>query len=152
MKNYTVKDIERFWKYVVVSSSEECWEWVGAHFGSGRPSFKYNCKPMLAYRFSFWIHTGHWPGGLCVCHSCDNFNCVNPKHLWLGTQKDNIHDATIKGHRATKLTENEVRKIRGQYDAGDITMAKLAEEYNVCPATVCLIVNNKRWKHIIRKE
>lgn len=85
---------ERFWKYV--EKTDSCWLWTGARSGD-RGWIWYNKRYQLAYRVSFQMLKGQIPGGLFVLHSCDNGLCVNPDHLFLGTQKDNIQDAWKKG-------------------------------------------------------
>lgn len=83
----------RFWKYVDKKGENECWEWNRSKYpnGYGRIGKHY------AHRFSWILTNGEIPNGLHVCHSCDNPPCVNPKHLWLGTVADNMHDRDSKG-------------------------------------------------------
>ncbi len=164
MKTYTVKDIERFWTKVGVAGKgayytglpeykDECWEWQGAR-SNGYGVF-YCFGRIYAHRFSFWIHTGVHPGDLGCCHSCDNPSCVNPAHLWLGTQAQNIHDAVSKGRMArgekqgfSKLTEAQVLKIRKRYAAGSVTQKRLAKDYGIDRSTVGYIVRRDCWTHI----
>lgn len=93
---------ERFWKFVLKPDTEDgCWTWVGgtttAGYGiigaGGR-----NGASLLAHRVSWEIHNGPITDGLFVCHHCDNPSCIRPSHLFLGTQKDNLQDASRKGH------------------------------------------------------
>ena len=76
-----------------VIKTDYCWEWTGLKYPSGYGRF---CKK-YAHRFSYEIHKGEIYNNLKVCHSCDNPSCVNPEHLWLGTQKDNVQDRDKKG-------------------------------------------------------
>jgi hypothetical protein len=93
--------IERFFKYV--HKTKSCWFWIGAKHGGGVPGHPeigvilYEKRYQSAHRVSWKIHNGSIPKGLCTLHRCDNSLCVNPKHLFLGTQKDNIQDAWKKG-------------------------------------------------------
>jgi hypothetical protein len=97
----TNKDKQRFWDKV--RKTKGCWDWVGRKNNSGYGYFSLNNKIQGVHRFSWLIHNGSIPKGMCVCHYCDNKICVNPKHLWLGTHKDNMKDMVIKG-RSSHLT------------------------------------------------
>jgi hypothetical protein len=96
----------RFWSKVAVASDDECWTWLagcnkqgyGTISRGGRDS-----ENLLAHRASWEILRGPVPDNLCVLHTCDNPACVNPKHLFLGTRKDNLEDMTRKGRRAYGL-------------------------------------------------
>lgn len=86
-----------------VDTSGDCWEWTGskAH-GYGRLKVGKKGRSLLAHRYSWHLHTGDDPGPLFVCHTCDNPSCVNPDHLFLGTQGDNIRDAQKKGRLSAR--------------------------------------------------
>lgn len=82
---------DTFDKYVLKLDTG-CWEWTGyREKGYGR------FRGQLAHRIAYKRATGRDPGSLFVCHVCDNPPCVNPEHLWLGTNRDNQSDASIKG-------------------------------------------------------
>jgi hypothetical protein len=80
-----------------VEKSDSCWIWVGAKTSNGYGSIGVNGKSMSAHRYSYQLHNGAIPNGMVICHTCDIRLCVNPAHLWAGTQKENLHDMFKKG-------------------------------------------------------
>lgn len=150
----TVK--ERFLENVVLIPFHTCQEWVGGKFNDGYGSFYMNKKNYRAHRASWEITNGAIPREMQVLHRCDNPGCVNPKHLFLGTQDDNIKDMvikkrgrshTLKGEACTtaKLTQRQVNEIRLQYKNGGITCKQLGNKYGVSEGNIGLIINNKTW-------
>ena len=94
--NQTIE--ERFWSKVDIHSEDECWIWKGAMTSRKYGSFFYLGKMQPSHRISWMLHNNQIiPKTMYVCHSCDTPLCVNPKHLFLGTQKDNIQDCVKKG-------------------------------------------------------
>lgn len=92
------KDQVRFWSKVAVSDQDSCWLWKASTDGRGYGSFYFNGRSMKAHRFAWMtLHNKPFPHGLSGCHSCDNPSCVNPHHVWPGTQKENALDALRKG-------------------------------------------------------
>ncbi len=90
---------ERFWQKVKRCGDDECWLWQAVTNQDGYGLVRYPGRPhmMGAHRASWLLHNGDVPADLEVLHRCDNPPCVNPAHLWLGTQVDNIHDMCAKG-------------------------------------------------------
>lgn len=92
---------ERFDRYVD-KEHRECWAWLGATAGTmGYGRFWLNRGVVQAHRFSYERYVGPIPMGMLVLHRCDNPKCVNPDHLFLGTDFDNLHDAMRKGRADT---------------------------------------------------
>lgn len=91
------RTIRRFW--AKVSRGPGCWEWTGSRnpvngYGQFHPTKHTNYR---AHRFAYEVSVGPIPPGMLVMHACDNRRCVNPAHLSLGTQLDNMRDAVAKG-------------------------------------------------------
>ena len=103
-----------------VNPQTDCWEWTGSNNAKGYGQLRINWKLRYAHRVSYELYRGKIPEGMYVCHRCDNRKCVNPDHLWLGTQKDNLQDMMLKGRRVylsensptAKLSIEQVRKIK----------------------------------------
>lgn len=90
----------RFDMYSVRVPWTGCWIWTGAINGGGYGSMCYRGRRDGAHRFSWEYHNGQSiPEGMRVLHKCDMPSCVNPEHLFLGTQSDNQIDAQTKGRR-----------------------------------------------------
>ncbi len=144
---------ERFWDKV--DKSGECWEWQGAmnSNGYGRPSI--NGKREYTHRLSWVLTNGEIPDGLHVLHKCDNPPCVNPDHLFLGTQAENNADKVSKGRQPkgemlpqSVLSEEEIIEIRRRYSSGGIYQKDLAVIFDVSQPHICDIINRKKWQHI----
>jgi hypothetical protein len=90
--------LQRFNKKYVINEVTDCWDWTAALNNIGYGMFRFSSKGMrTAHRVSYELFNGPIPAGLAVCHTCDNPICVNPKHLWVGTLKDNAQDMVAKG-------------------------------------------------------
>lgn len=140
----------RFWKYVSKVDGD-CWLWSGTKNANGYGVLGINKKMFLAHRFSFELHKGKIPKGYCICHSCDVPACVNPKHLWSGTLKQNSIDMAKKGRfskNLRKLTLEKVLKIRRLDQGKKLSQRDLGLMFGVTKSTISFIVNKKTWKYI----
>jgi len=145
---------ERFEEKFVVDEETGCWNWTASLRGSdGYGGFSIGKKRLRANRASWLIYCSEIPDGLCVCHSCDNPLCVNPDHLFLGTQQDNMTDKVNKGRQQNskgeqngraKLTEKQIINIINDHRK----QKEIAKDYNVCQQHVSLIKKGKSWKHL----
>lgn len=137
----------RFWRHVTPSEHpDECWLWQGKRNSYGYGSLSVDKgSSMPAHRVSFEIHHGPIPLGMSVCHSCDNPPCVNPAHLFLGTQRDNMADMAAKQRSGgRRLTEADIRAIRMDPRNG----AEVAAEWGITRTSVHHIRRRKTWKWV----
>jgi len=151
--------MKRFWNKV--DKTKNCWEWRGAHNQKGYGRFHLESKTYSAHRISaFWA--GILPNlhsKLFVCHQCDNPSCVNPQHLFVGTQKDNMQDCIQKGRRISrgqqgvmhpkaKLLDQDILEMRSLYKQGNITYQNLGIRFHISKSQAYKIVNKRSWTHI----
>lgn len=92
-------DIPRFWNLVAIRDADDCWPWQ-AYTTNGRGRFQLKGRPVCAPRVAWTIANGTIPDDMHVCHHCDNPICVNPKHLFIGTNTDNVRDSVAKKRHA----------------------------------------------------
>jgi hypothetical protein len=122
----------------VLITATGCAEWQGfVTDGYGR--IQVGRVAMGAHRRAWEIFCGPIPPGLCVLHRCDNPRCVNPDHLFLGTDADNMRDAMLKGRKAVKIPTPTVEAALRSMTLGE-SQSSVAQRLGVDPSTV------SRWK------
>lgn len=148
----------RFWEKVAFlgAGPDDCWEWRGAKVPHGYGKIGVDGKMLIASRVSWELANWPIPDELWVLHHCDNPACVNPRHLFLGAQTDNMRDMDMKGRRSpnacgrgernghAKLTEPDVHKIRHLLKAGH-TQRKIASIFGVAHTSIGYISTGKCW-------
>lgn len=157
---------KRFWKLVKPYKNGKCWKWLGsinknsrANHGLGYAKFHMEPKHsrLNAHRISYILTKKRAiPAGMFACHSCDNPACVNPKHIWIGTNRDNQMDASKKGRSAkpfgelqanSKLNKSQVLKMREMANKG-ICQRRISEKFGISFQHVNKIIHRMRWAHI----
>ena len=138
-------------KYIPEPNSG-CWIWIRA---CHRQGYGWHCGE-LAHRFSFRKHHGVDPGEQKVLHRCDNPYCVNPDHLFIGSQEDNVLDCYRKNRHSqrhsdngnAKLTADDVRFIRSQPRTKYVCL-DLSKRFGVAHSTICGLRQSRRtWKNL----
>ena len=154
MKRPTTAEVARFFDKVNITKS--CWLWTGCTvWGYGQ--FGYCGKIIRVHRFSYELFVGPIGPGKMILHrrECDNRNCVNPHHLYMGTAADNMRDMRIWGDVAkgeknmqSKLSEDDVISIRKIYKSGEKNYKELAAIYGVDQSQIGNIVRRVYWTHL----
>ena len=148
---------ERFESSYELEPNTGCWLWTGFLVGHGKFKYagiKHQRKILKGHRLSWEFHRGVIPRGLHVCHHCDTPPCVNPDHLFVGTNSDNMQDMIRKGRQVrvqgeqmptSKLTRAAVRvicRLRGR-----VLQSRIGEMFGISDSLVSMILSGRRWAH-----
>lgn len=153
---------DRFDQYHQRDPVTGCWQWQMSTNHNGYGRFKVGAGVERAHRVSYHIHKGPIPEGMIVCHACDNPGCVNPDHLWLGSNADNSADMLRKGRHRTApqagemnnratLTEAQAREVISLIAAG-LSNKAIATRYGVTHSSVSNIRRGKTWTRLRRPD
>jgi hypothetical protein len=144
---------ERFWKRV--KQGDGCWLWLGSRDKNGYGRMRLNGRPELVTHIAWQLTYGALPKGQVILHVCDNPPCVNPDHLRIGTQQDNIADMHNKErarqghalgveHGLAKLNPDRVREIRASHE----TTLQLSKRLGIARATIDAVKKRQTWRHV----
>jgi hypothetical protein len=155
-KGQRLKTTEQQILHNVKKTDSGCWVRTSSLMPKGYSTIKLNGKTRYAHRISYEHFVGPIPDGMCICHSCDNPSCVNPQHLFLGTQKDNLADMTNKGRRNGPRGRNHPRAtITGQIAAKIKEYRQLGYTYReiaaICGTTLKVVQDvstGRTWKEV----
>lgn len=157
---------KRFDEKYIPEPMSGCWLWTAYANQAGYGAIRFNKKTNLAHRISFLIFKGSFNKNFHVCHKCDTPSCVNPHHLFLGTDQTNRDDMMRKkrhwihkrpeiskkwsGEKSSHhvLNEKQVLKIRKNHISGKLSPKDLSIKYGITREAIYMIVNRKNWKHI----
>lgn len=150
-------DVEKMQNYLVSRifvDAQGCFNWLGSKNLKGYGTLSFNGTNVKAYRMSYTVFRREIPNGLSVCHHCDNRACINPSHLFLGTQKDNMADAARKRRMShgsklsrTGLTEVQAINLVEDYKSG-LSTRRLSVKYGVSTQLARNIIKKSTWKYL----
>jgi hypothetical protein len=164
--------IARFWAKVDVRKPNQCWEWQAGCDASGYGVFGINRDAFKAPRVAFRLRYDMDPGPWLICHTCHNRACVNWRHLYAGTPRDNTRDALERGSLYTasgddhwthknpekvargtraggvKLRPKDVLAIRAEYADRRASQVELARRYGVTQAAISALIRRRTWAKV----
>jgi hypothetical protein len=146
---------ERFLAKVCRDAASGCWLWQGMVTPDGYGVAFIAGKRQAAHRAAWLLFCDQIPVGMVVCHKCDVRACVNPDHLFVGTATDNVQDRVNKDrtprgerHHATKLTPNQVSKIKTMLAEDRMYMSEIARKFGVSISTIAGIKQGRTWRNV----
>lgn len=137
--------------------SNGCWLFTGYNDELGYGIIAYKGSANKAHRISWLVHNGNIPQGKNVLHKCDVRNCINPEHLFIGTQADNVNDMIAKGRKHTmkgvthpgcRLSEANIGEIKRLLTEGK-KQAWIARKFKTTDQNIYRIKTGKTWGHLV---
>ncbi len=152
----TTKEVARFFDKVRIT--KHCWLWLAGvdKNGYGKVRFR-DISTIRAHRFSYELFVGPIELGELILHrrECGNPSCVNPNHLYMGTNIDNMRDRDTWGNGArgersgvSKLSDSDVLAIRETYKTGDYSLRNIADMFGISKSQSWRLVTGQSWKHL----
>lgn len=144
---------QRFWANVDKRSFGECWYWNGYMGSSGYGRFWFNGKNVPAHRMAWMIRNNREiPEGMLALHTCDNKRCVNPYHIKVGTQTENVLDSMertpYRMGMISRFHTGEVQLMRELYESGTLQM-HIANKFKISRAHVSRLISGKRGTNVM---
>lgn len=143
---------ERLLSKSKVNPSTGCWDWQRAKDRYGYGAFSLRCVARKAHRVSYELFCGPITDDQQVLHSCDNPGCINPSHLFLGSNLNNVADKVAKGrqyrgvrHHNAKLTAADITAIRALVG---VKLVDIGAQFGVHLSVISLIRAGKLWTHV----
>lgn len=154
-RKYTPQErIQAFWNKIIITADDnQCWLWIASSHKQGYGWFGTELAHRIAWSYPDYLI----PDGLCILHSCDNPKCCNPKHLFLGTQLENIQDKVNKNrqskisgekHHSCRISDKQIEEIRERYAKGGVLYKTIAQDMGIAIGTVGRFVTGKHTKRI----
>ena len=146
----------RIEKYVERIPEAGCWLWIGSTNNRGYGKIYLDGKLQLAHRAAYNLFKGDIAAEMVICHICDVKCCVNPYHLYQGSQRDNVRDSKARGQMAVgarngnaKLTADQIREIRSMSNTSNLTKSEIGKLFGIARITVQQITSGRRWPSVI---
>lgn len=136
----------------------DCWYWIGPIDPAGYGLWCYKTKPRKAHRISYALFNGDFERTKKILHKCDSRNCVNPEHLFIGTQLDNVRDMISKGRHKfperkygednplSKLTNKKIEEAKNLRNAG-LSYKKIGKEMGFSTMAIFRVLTERSWKN-----
>lgn len=146
------EEIERFGDSFIPVTESGCWIWEKGVDKDGYGNFSTKARETIrAHRISYFIYKGEIPKGKMVLHTCDTPSCVNPNHLYIGDNYDNMRDRSVRGrgvfhtnekHPACKFSNTEIKRILLLNGLG-VSRKEIQEEFGISPSHLSSVISGR---------